>query len=228
MKPKAIINAILFAAATIFPLTSVNAWYDESQSPTVAEDVYSFYLRIKVPQVRNNTESKGYRKMEWQTIRGELIICWHEDGTWSLDFENMKNSNFKVKGVKVSYEGASLDAQVSPRFVYIGDNKKEKFETPCLSFYVEFQPSYAMGIPGEDNSFVVLLAGDGRTKKVRALGCRVASRFSGMLAGTQGCGCMLYLHKSPTRDAAIFGPSSKVEDAVPTFGKWSAHWKKRR
>lgn len=224
-----ILSFLCLGMATAITLMAVSSDYrsDATEPPVAATDEYSFQMRLKVPQVKDNAESKGYRKMEWQTIKGKFYIVWREDGSFSLDFSDVKNDNFKVRGVKVSYEGLILDYAVPVNFVYIGDNKKNKFETPCLSFYVELVPSYAMGQFGEDNSFVVLLAGDGRTKKVKSLGCRIASRFSGGVGGTQGCGCMLFKHKSPTRAAGMLGPTDKVVDVVPTYGRWTAHWKKR-
>ena len=190
-------------------------------------DEYDFKLTLNVPQVLNNTQSLGYRKYKNQTIKGKMYICWLVGGGFRIAFDNLKNSNFKVRGEKVTYEGLEDATIVSTRFNYIGDNKTGKFTTPCLCFYLELEPSYAIGGNTEDNGFYVLLAGKGSSALKMNKCCRIATKFSGRAAGTQGCGCYAYSHKSPTRTAEKNGPGDEVDDVVATYGTWKATWKTR-
>lgn len=196
----------------------------EETSPVIAADEYSFSLTLKVPQVLNNTSSLGERKFKTQHIKGKMYIVWHEDGTFSIEFSDLVNKNFKVRGVNVTYD-AIPDESVFPRFNYIGNNKTGKFSTPCLCFAVVLEPSYALGGATEDNSFTLVLSGKGTSSFKKDQNRTVAKTFSGYAAGRQGCGCAAYGHKSPTRDATVCGPGERDNDVVATFGKWTATWK---
>lgn len=199
----------------------------QEDSAIVATDIYDLSLRLKVPQVVNNSLSTGSRKFQNQTIRGQLYVQWRENGRYTLDFGNLENKNFKVGKVNVKYTGYEDSEVVYPRFNYIGNNATETFRTPCICFYLELEPSYAIGGNSEDNSFFLLLSGKGTSTVKSKIGSRIASNFHGYVTGTQGCGCYAYGHKSPTRVASMYGPSEVVEDVVPTFGTWDARWKKR-
>jgi len=200
---------------------------EDASSTVVAIDIYSFCLNLKVPQVLDNTKSLGYRKYQTQRIKGDMYIKWLDDGSFAIEFGNLKNSRFKVNGAYVTYKGYEDSDVVYTRYNYIGSNKTEAFRTPCLCFYLELEPSYAKGGNTEDNSFYVLLAGTGSSSFKRTYGSRIATRFHGYAAGTQGCGCAAYSHKSPTRNATIVGPMDGVSDVVATYGTWSATWKRR-
>ena len=227
-------NIICLAAALLcspaFSETLIETTDDSTESCEAildSYDEYDFKLILVVPQVQNNTQSLGYRKYQNQTITGKMYICWLVGGGFRIAFSNLKNGKFKVNGKKVSYEGLEDATVVSTRFNYIGDNKKNKFTTPCLCFYLELEPSYALGETSEDNSFFVLLSGKGSSALKNNKSIRVANTFSGMVAGTQGCGCADYSHKSPTRKAVKKGPGEEVDDIVATYGTWTAKWKKR-
>ena len=199
----------------------------------IEQDVYDFTLKLNVPQVLKNTESKGYRKYQKQTIKGKMNIVWNSDGTYRLSFSNLKNKNFKVRDAYVTYKGTEDASVIFHRFNYIGSNKTNKFKTPSLSFYIELEPSYALGGATEDNSFCLVLSGSG-TSTLNAAQLfngmphvRYADSFKGYAAGTQGCGCADYGHKSPTRIATKNGPSDIPEDVVATYGTWKAKWRTR-
>ena len=194
---------------------------------TLAEDIYDLSMSLKVPQVQNNTTSNGYRKFTVQKIKGKMYIVWKSDGTFQIEFSDLVNKNFKVRGVNVTYEGYQ-DESVYPRFNFIGNNKTGNFTTPCICFSVVLEPSYALGGATEDNSFILVMSAKGTAKYKKNLGCTIATTLSGYVAGHQGCGCMDYGHKSPTRNATICGPGSGVSDVVATFGIWKAKWKGRR
>lgn len=200
---------------------------DEETASVLATDVYDFYLRLHVPQVLNNTTSRGVRKYKPQTIKGLMYIKWLSNGSFKIEFEDLYNKNFKVGGSNVRYTGYEDRNIVYTRYNYIGDNATESFKTPCLCFYLELEPSYAIGGNNEDNSFYVLLAGKGSSAFQSKIGGRIAKKFTGYASGTQGCGCSAYTHKSPTRVATICGPMDTVSDVVSTWGSWTARFKNR-
>lgn len=214
-----------FSMTSIVKADDVDANTTKTTS-TLARDIYDFSMILKVPQVKDNTDSKGYRKFATQKIKGKMYIVWKSDGSFRIEFSDLVNKNFKVKGVNVKYEGLQ-DESVYPRFNFIGNNRTEKFTTPCICFSVVLKPSYALGGATEDNSFVLVMSAQGTSKYKENLDCTVAAKLSGYVAGHQGCGCMAYGHKSPTRTATIRGPGSGVSDVVATFGSWKAKWKGR-
>ena len=200
---------------------------DESSADVVAVDEYDLRMRLQVPQVFDNTTSQGYRAYKPQVISGPMFVDWLSNGRFKIDFGKLVNAHFKVRGVNVTYTTEVLSDTVYPRFVYIGNNKTDRFITPCICFYVQLLPSYAIGDPGEDNSFYLMFAGKGSSIYNGSLGARIAKRFYGYVAGMQGCSCMAYGHKSPTRNAGISGPTEVVNDVVSSFGTWRATWKNR-
>lgn len=193
----------------------------------LVEDIYSFTLTLKVPQVLENTTSQGYRKYKKQKILGDMHIVWLDNGDFQLDFSNLRNKNFKIRDVNVTYDGKEDRDVLYSRYNWIGSNAKNTFKHPCLVFFLELEPSYAIGEPGEDNSFYLALAGSGLTR-IRSGAAWVARKLEGKAAGTQGCGCMGYGHKSPTRVAGKDGPTEEVDDVVATYGSWKAVWKARK
>ena len=218
---------IVFGIPLLVPLFIKAANYEDISNSIVAEDEYDLTIRLNVPQVINNTESLGKRVFRSQTIQGSLFIYWLDDGSYIIDFDNLINRSFKVGGKNVTYTGTIDSDLVYPRFNYIGDNKTDIFKIPCMSFYLELEPSYAIGGNTEDNSFFLLLSGKGTSMVKGVEKIRIAKSIFGYAAGTQGCGCYAYGHKSPTRKASIVGPSDIVEDVVPTYGVWKAKRKKR-
>ena len=157
----------VFLATSMFPIMSqstVDSFdYDtddveEEVSKVVAKDIYTFKLSLRVPQVLNNSTSKGVRKIQRQIITGNLNVLWHDDGSCSFETEGLYNKNFKVGGKNVTYEGYAGDAIVYPRFNYIGSNLTEKFKTPCISLSLVLEPSYALESVSEDNSFYLVLS----------------------------------------------------------------------
>ena len=200
---------------------------DEPNSSIAAIDVYSFSLWLKVPQVINNTTSQGERRYKSQKIIGTMYVKWNVDDSFTLVFENLENKNFKVGGYNVTYEGFEDRNTFYTRYTYTGSNRTNTFTKPELCFFLELLPSYAIGGNNEDNSFYLLLSGAGTSTIKKAYGARIATRIHGYAAGSQGCGCSAYSHKSPTRIASVCGPSERVLDVVATWGTWTAKWKQR-
>lgn len=227
--------SVLFSVLALFSLRSSDSissgYYDgygdeeEVVSKIVAKDIYDLKIKLKVPQVRNNSNSTGTRKMESQTISGQFIVLWKEDGTFSFDTYGLYNRKFKVGGKNVTYKGYAGDSIIYPRFNYIGNNKTGKFKVPCLSFSLVLEPSYAIDKVNEDNSFYLVLSGNGTSTLKN--GCRIAKKIKGNVAGSQGCGCSDYGHKSPTREASVNGFSNNAADVVSTYGTWSIIWRRR-
>ena len=201
----------------------------EKESERIGTDEYRFHMRLRVPQVTNNTTSEGKRTYTTQNIRGPMYIVWLANGDFRIEFGELVNSNFKVQGSPVTYKGREMKELVNTRFNYIGNNKTGRFTKPCLAFFGEFEPSYAQGEADEDNSFYLMFGGDGASAEVKEYGgVRIAKMISGYAAGVQGCGCSAYGHVSPTRDATITGPGVQVDDVVATSGRWQMVWKGRR
>lgn len=228
---KDFLKSLVYAtgAAAIPPLGSVrgDSLPGESSADVVAVDEYDFRVRLQVPQVIDNMTSQGYRAYRQQTISGPMFVNWLSGGKFSLEFDTLVNSNFKVRGANVTYATTVLPEVSCPRFVYIGSNRTNKFTKASIGFYAQLCPSYAIGEPEEDNSFYLMFAGRGVSCLNRSLDARVVTRLSGYAAGMQGCSCTAYGHKSPTRNAGIIGPTEVVNDVVSSFGMWRATWKSR-
>lgn len=188
----------------------------------VAADEYAFSMNLRVPQVQKNTTSEGFRKFQPQKINGTMYINWLKNGGYTVTFKGLKNLTFKVGDKNVTYKATVSD----PLIAWIGNNKTNKFKTPCIELSVLAEPSYAIGTPGEDNSFILILSGEG-TSELIDRGTRVAKSFKGNVAGQQGCSCSDYGHKSPTRSADQYGPTDEVIDVAPTYGTWKATFKHR-
>jgi len=142
-----------------------------------------------------------------------------------VQFTNMVNKTHKLSNGKyVSYGRTTLDTLIWPRFNAIGSNKTGKFKTASICFYIAAEPSYNIGEFDEDNALYVMLAGKG-TFYSKQLHLKSAS---GKVAGTLGCGCMAYGHKSPTRKITFYGPGKEVDDVAAVFGTWSIKYSKTK
>ena len=224
----AIIAGVLFSPFSKMYAENVFSDEDEQKASVVATDIYTLEMYLQVPQVLDNTTSQGSRKYKRQKIKGNMYVVWLDNGSYELLFENLVNTKFKVGGKEVTYAGYEGYASIPRSYTYIGSNKSGKFKTPCMSFHLELEPSYAIGGNNEDNSFYLQLSGSGgSTISSSTGGYRVAKRISGYCAGTQGCGCSAYSHLSPTRTASKEGPSCNATDIVATWGTWRARWKGR-
>ena len=162
------------------------------------------------------------------TLLHEMVHYWNDtNGIKDASRGNTyHNKNFKVNGGKVTYTAYVNEEKVYPRLNYIGNNKTDKFQIATIAFHMEAMPSYAKGEAGEDNSFLLTFAGKGTTSTSLAKGCRLPKTFGGNCAGTQGCGCAAYTHKSPTRRARATGPTDMVDDVAATWGTWKAKFVK--
>ena len=220
-----ILGVVTFTLGSIKALEHMHSY--EPIPLVEAVDLYNMKIRLDVPQVVDNSSSEGKRVYRMQNIWGNMEVQWLSDGTMQLAFSGLVNRQFFVSGKAVTYKGYESQDMMSTHFVWIGNNKTGKFATPCLSFFLELLPSYALTEVSEDNSFYLLMAGKGVSKYKRTYDAQIATRIKGYAAGTQGCGCMDYSHKSPTRIAGRIGPTDGVSDVVATMGTWQALWKNR-
>lgn len=198
---------------------------------TVAEcvastvDVYDFTAKLKVPRVYDNTMSTGYRKYQWQTIKGKMLVSFGgEEFGCSMSFIDCYNKTHKVNGVNVTYEVEVNDDVSYHRWNVIGHNGNLNFTTPSISFALKMEPSYAIGEPHEDNSLYLMLSGTGKCMDYQ--GASVTKYVKGNVAGTIGCGCADYGHTSPTRMMGECGYTSFVDDVCGVFGTFILKYNK--
>ena len=139
-----------------------------------------------------------------------------------VQFTNVVNRTHKLSNSGNVTYNMVLDTIAWPRFNAIGSNKTEKFKTASICFYAAAEPNYNKGEFDEDNALYVMIAGKG-TFHSKQLYLKSAS---GKVAGTLGCGCMAYGHKSPTRKITFYGPGEVVDDVAAVFGTWKLKHKK--
>lgn len=225
-------------------------------------DVYNFTASVQVPRVYDNSESLGYRKNQMQTIKGAMAVIYNSDPSlesgWErprIEFLWLTNQTHKVNGVKIGYscmvnnEGDMFDGPMT-RVNAIGDNKKDTFTTPDVTFYLDAKPDYAIGPDDEDNSLLATFSGTGSMSTIPVYGYEQVwhgsgkkaystkkrvllykykriRTLNGKIAGQLGCGCMAYGHKSPTRIMGPFGATESVDDVAKIQGTWSASFRER-
>jgi len=172
-----------------------------------ARERWAFKLKLYVPRIYDNMSSRGYRKYQWQSLRGEFEVVPSPDSEPDIRFCWMENETHKVNGARVTYDTELTD---TPLWHGCGSNKTGKFTMRSAVVQIEAMPSYAIGpAPNEDNSLVLVLSGRGNT---------TGSQIRGNAAGQLGCGCHEYGHVSPTR---IWGTNRAVDTAA-VFGTWLA------
>ena len=198
---------------------NANDDYEEPQVEVAAIDTYKFNMRLAVPRIYDNNQSLGSRKYQSQTIKGEMLLMYGKDAKLvDVQFTNMVNKTHKLSnGKNVTYDRTYIDTYVWPRFNAIGSNKTGKFKTASICFYLAAEPNYNIGEFDEDNALYIMLAGKGsfHSKQLHL------NSASGKVAGTLGCGCMAYGHKSPTRKITFYGPGKEVDDVAAVYGTWS-------
>ena len=172
---------------------------------SAATDVYKLTMTLKVPQVVDNSYSKGKRVYKHQTLKGYLKVTYADGELPEIQIIGLENRNFKVSGSFVEYK---TEVTYSIWNV-IGSNATGKFRTPSICLQIDAQPSYVYSYePTNDNSLILTLSGKGSSKKL----------ISGYAAGTLGCGCTDYGHISPTRVMGFCGPTEWVQDVASVFG----------
>lgn len=219
---------------------------------TVSADLfvneYRLILNQKVPRIYDNTTSEGYRKYQGQRIKGTLYIVYgmnpYSTGRPRIFIKDLVNKTHRLAdGNWVTYNVTVNNHGYGPgpltRVNIIGNNKTDVFDTPSIVFYMDAEPSYNKGEDDEDNSLLITLAGYGHcsTRKiwvnVRTGGKSYVEEYPskkiirmarGYDAGSLGCGCKAYGHKSPTRIASWFDHSGEVDDVAATLGMWRMYY----
>jgi len=187
-------------------------------------DVYDLKLALNIPRIYNNNSSLGYRKYQRQKITGYMYVTYTDsDSNAIIEIDQLVNKTHKINGKNITYKCRVNDDVLFRRWVYVGDNKTKKFETPSVVFYLEAEPSYNIGEVDEETSLYVTIAGAGKSTTKKIKGCRVPDKLKGYVTGTLGCGCRAYGHVSPTR---LIGPCSayysSVTDVASVYGTWTA------
>ena len=193
---KHILTSIAFVVLSAVPLSSF------------AEILkYKVTMHMRIPMVYDNSESKSYRRMNHQTIKGEIIVDTKTTGDShepTINACSFYNRTHRINGKYVTYES---DDAYRVAWRYIGNNKTGKFKHTCLAFSLILNPSYNIGEETPENTLSIDLSGYGSSKK----------RISGKVTGTVGCVCGEYGHVSPTRTI-----DGEVNDICPTYGTFKA------
>lgn len=179
-------------------------------------DVYDIRMWVYMPRIYDNTKSLGYRKYQRQLIVGKMYVDYSE-GDATITFSQFTNKTYKINGNNVTYV-CRLNTDMPSCLSLIGDNKKNEFKKTSVAFFCELNPSYNIGEDEPDNTLVLGFGGKGLTTVWKRT--RVAYSVSGNVAGTMGCGCMDYGHKSPTRNWGYCGPGD-VTDIAATHGRFT-------
>ena len=236
------LHLALIAAMIVVPYLARSEYYVHE---------YSLKLTQQVPKIFNNTQSKGFRQYTTQRLRGTMWIVYSDKDTRPMIFvTELVNLSHKLSnGDQVTYKvqvnnNGYLSGPMT-RVNLIGNNLSDIFNRASVVFYMDAEPSYNKGEDDEDNSLLLTCAGKGntvrRSVKVRVyqnkdkngtlcssvvdLGInRIINSLSGYDAGTLGCGCHAYGHKSPTRVSSFLGHSDIVDDVASSYGTWRAQY----
>ena len=178
---------------------------------SICVDTYDLFMRLKVPVVVDNMQSRGRRVYKWQSLRGSLVVYYY-DKTQDpyLVVPVLYNKDYKIRGEYVSYKTTVSDVL----WRAIGDNKTDVFKTAAFGFKLDADPSYNVGDDEPDNTLILTLAGNGTVTSV-----------SGFVSGQLGCGCAAYGHKSPTRIVYVPYVGSKWIRDVVERSVWRDRWK---
>lgn len=196
---------------------------DRDTRTCTGRDVYDFVMKVDTPRIYDNTQSLGYRKYQKQTIKGYLIISYLDDGTTTVSIESLANKT----QTSITYS-CTVGGDGYPTRVYlVGNNKTDVFKTASVAFSLDAEPSYNKGADDEDNSLIITLSGHGTCAKDKKANRQYIKNLKGTLAGTLGCGCYAYGHKSPTRKANYCGHTDQVVDVAAVSGTWSAKFNKK-
>ena len=167
---------------------------------------YRLTMKLYVPRIYDNMQSKGYRKSQAQTIKGYVYVDKNvKSGSTEPEIvvSGVYNKTHRIGSKSVTYSDA---AATGVMYRYIGSNKTGVFKKPCVKFSLVLDPSYNIGGDDPDNTLVIDLAGQGSSEK----------RIKGSVTGHIGCGCKEYGHVSPTRNV-VYG----VDDKAPTYGMFT-------
>lgn len=202
-------------------------------------DVYDFRMRIRVPRIYDNTQSRGERKWQTQIVQGEMHVDYDTNELAPvITFRNCVNRSHSIDGAPVTYLCEHGYDEVIRRWVVMGNNRTGSFTNGSCFFYADFEPSYNIGEDEPDNALLLYFGGYGTLSRVKT-DCRPCSdctcgpyawkvkKWRGYCVGTMGCGCRAYGHTSPTRVLGFCGVLCDyvVDVAAIPMGKWYASYR---
>ena len=175
--------------------------------------IYQLNMRLRIPRVYDNTQSKGYRKFQWQRILGYIIV---DKSSYESEYiepnifvYGLTNNTHKINKDNVTYDAVEASDVM---WHYIGNNRTCIFKNTCIKLYLDLNPSYNIGDDEPDNTLLIQLSGVGDSERL----------IGGNVTGQIGCGCKEYGHVSPTRDI-----NGNVCDTAPLYGTFTMRLKKR-
>ena len=180
---------------------------------------YNFSLNLYVPRIYSNSKSLGYRKYQRQHITMKMAVGFNASNELAcIQFEEgaVNKTHVLSNGQNVTYDVMLDDGGFFPRLNAIGNNKTGSFKTASICISLAAEPSYNIGEFDEDTSLYMTLAGRGTINKNGQI-----KNAKGNVAGTIGCGCMAYGHKSPTRKIGYNGATETVTDVASIYGTWT-------
>lgn len=184
-------------------------------------DTYQFTMRLYVPRVYDNMQSLGYRRYQYQLLRGELLFIYADSGETLVKVKDLENRTHKIGGKRVTYECSESPYDDNGVLtVGVGSNKTLKFTQSGVKFSFMANPSYNIGGLEEDNTLILNLSGHGTLKK------DTIKTIRGSVTGQIGCGCYAYGHVSPTR-LYLGYLTNIVMDIAPVDGRFTARFKGR-
>jgi hypothetical protein len=163
-------------------------------------------MSLKVPRVYDNTESKGYRKIQPQMLVGYVYVdknLGDNEVEPLIKTYNLVNKTHKVAGSYVTYRDSTA---YDVMWRYTGSNKTGVFKNVNLMFSLDLDPSYNIGADEPDNTLIITLSGYGSSESI----------IRGGVTGHIGCGCTANGHVSPTRTLGCL-----VNDKAPLHGTFS-------
>jgi len=185
-------------SALIAALCAVSGFSAKAETIT-----YKLVMKLDIPRVYDNMQSKGYRKVQKQRIVGFVTINKDAVGEPVIKTYGIFNKTHLVGGKYVTYDDTVADDVM---WRYIGSNETGVFKNVQLKFSLDLDPSYNIGADEPDNALIITLSGRGVNEKY----------IRGMVTGQIGCGCTAYGHISPTR--TVHG---EVDDIAPICGKFA-------
>ena len=211
------INAIM-KTATIGLLAAFTSFASHGAAIV---DSYDFTMRLNVPRIYDNMQSKGYRKYQPQTLKGTLLLIYPDSSEPIVKVNGLRNLTHRIGGKMVTYECYEWPYDDNAVLtVGIGSNKTGKFNQGGAAFSFVAEPSYNIGDIDEDNTLMLELSGHGILRK------DVLKTLKGVVRGRIGCGCMAYGHISPTR-LFLGYLTTIVWDVAPLDGTFTAKFKER-
>lgn len=210
--------AVLFAAV-------VGGLVSAADVENCVVDSYDFYMRLRIPAIRDNLASLGSRELKWQRIYGTMHVGYiSPDAEPVVWLEGLYNKDYKIGGRNVTYGPLVTKASLHA----IGSNRTQRFKVVMPSIEATLNPSYNIGDDEPDNTLILKFAGYGTAKKM-----------TGYVTGDVGCGCYACGHTSPTRIVYMPWISAKylgfyrkwfypgVVDIAPTYGRFVLRFRER-